>query len=161
MTESNFATASARAAVNIPPSGWFGVGQRIETLGKDILVADFLRDQRREHLPRHAFGQLDANALLQRFTAFHHDTACRPIAQVVAFAQQIGVAPLDIRLCSLHARHDGRKCLRDVRLHPPTERMMFLGSRLVGSDRDWPGSQKTGKNRGAGVPKKWKGGDSR
>ncbi len=93
------------------------VGQRIETLGKDILVADFLRAQRREHLPRHAFRQLDSNAFLQRFIAFHHDAVRRPIAQVVAFAEQIGVAPLDIRLCSLHARYDGRKCLRDVHLH--------------------------------------------
>jgi hypothetical protein len=104
MTESNFATSSARGRGEYSPFGLVGVGQRIETLGKDLLVADFLRDQRREHLPRHAaFGQLGANALLHRFTALHHDTACRPIAQVVAFAEQIGVAPLDIRLGSLHA----------------------------------------------------------
>jgi len=29
----------------------------------------------REHLPRHAFRQLDSNAFLRRFIAFHHDAA--------------------------------------------------------------------------------------
>src|SRR6202166_503374 len=69
--------------------GLVGVGQRIETLGEQTLVADFLWAQGCELLPSHSPRQLDPDTFLQWFVALHHHSAHRPIAQVVAFDEEI------------------------------------------------------------------------
>src|SRR4029077_3256299 len=124
--------------------GMVGMRQRVESLWEQILLADFLGAHRCQLLPGHRFGQLDANAFLQRLATLHRDTSRRPVAEVVALAKEIGLPLLDRRFRRLHAGHDRRKWFRDVQLRIACL-ALFLG--IGDTQGDSQSKEQTGKRR--------------
>ncbi len=75
-----------------------GVRQRIESLGKQVLLANLPRTHSRKSLPRLPRRKLDAHSLLDRLGAVHRDAGRWPIAQVIPLVEKHHVLPGDLRL---------------------------------------------------------------
>ena len=75
-----------------------GVRQRVESLGKDVLIANLLRAHIRKGLPGLSRRELDANAFLHRFRAVHRDARGGSIAQVISLVENCHVLARDVGL---------------------------------------------------------------
>src|SRR6202790_1047836 len=93
------------------------MGQRIESFGKSVLLANLLRAHSRKSLPGLSRRELDANAFLHRLVAVHRDPCGGPIAQVVPLVEKRHVLARDFGLLSRQSREDRRERLIDLDLH--------------------------------------------
>jgi len=94
-----------------------GVRQRVESLGKRILIANLLRAHIRKSLPRLSRRELDANSFLHRLGAVHRDAASRPAAQVISLVDNRHVLSGDLRLLCGQSGEDRRERLGDFDRH--------------------------------------------
>jgi hypothetical protein len=94
-----------------------GVRQRIESLGKQVLLANLLWGHIRKSLPRLSRRELDANPFLHRLGAVHRNACGGSITQIVSLVEKRHVLARDLRLLCGQSGEDRRERLGDGDRH--------------------------------------------